>query len=80
MNTRKALYAILGGVALTTIIGILVTPYRDSSGRKSIVDKAKDYTDTAGETINESVDNVKKQVKKMGEDAERMINEGGNAV
>lgn len=80
MDSRKALFAILGGVALTTVIGILLTPYRDSSRRKKIAEKARDYTDTAGETIKESVANVKTQLKKMSEDANRMINEGGNAV
>lgn len=77
MDTRKALFAILGGVALTTVIGFLLTPYKDSSNRKKIIDKARDYADIAEETIKNSAANVKSRVKKMGEDADRMVNEGG---
>lgn len=77
MNSRKKLIAILGGVALTSVIGYLLTPYKDSSKRKKIVDKARDYIGTAEETIKGSVANVKSWVKKMGEDVQRMINEGG---
>lgn len=80
MNSKKALFAILGSVALTTVIGILLTPYRDSSRRKKIVEKARDYTDTAKETIKDSVANGKNRLQKMGEDVERMVNEGGNSV
>ncbi len=80
MESRKTLYAILGGVAFTTVIGILLTPYKESFRGKKIVEKARDYTDTAEETIKKSVANVKSRVKKMGEDADRMVNEGGNAV
>ncbi|MGM0547528.1 MAG: hypothetical protein ACQEST_12500 [Bacteroidota bacterium] len=77
MDSKKTLFAIIGGVALTTAIGFLLTPYKDSSKRKKIVNKAKDYADNAEETIKGSVANVKSRVKKMGEDAQRMINEGG---
>lgn len=77
MGSKKALFAIIGGAALTTVIGFLLTPYKDSSKRKKIVDKAKDYADNAEETIKGSVVNVKSRVKKMGEGTQRMINEGG---
>ncbi|MDZ7694273.1 MAG: YtxH domain-containing protein [Balneolaceae bacterium] len=80
MDSRKKLFAILGGVALTTVIGLLLSPYKESSKRKKIVNKARDYADNAQETIKDSVDNVKKQLEKMGEEAERMANEGGKEV
>lgn len=80
MNSKKALFGILGGVALTTVIGILLTPYRDSSRRKKIVEKARDYADTAEEAIKKSVGRSKNQLKKMDEDTDRMVNEGGKVV
>lgn len=79
MDSKKV-FAIVGGVALTTLIGILLTPYKSSSKRKKIVDKAKDHADTAKETIKESVANAKNQLKKMNEDADRMANEGGKVA
>ncbi len=65
MDSRKSLYTILAGAGLATIIGILVTPHRKSSRRERIVKKAKDYADTAEETIKDSVVGVKKQLKRM---------------
>ncbi|WP_138431891.1 YtxH domain-containing protein [Fodinibius saliphilus] len=79
MDSKKVLFTLLAGAALTSVVGILLTPYKDSSKRKKIVDKARDYADNAEETIKDSVSNVKKRIKKMGEEAERMVNEGGNA-
>lgn len=80
MNSRNALLAFFGGVVLTTIVGVLLTPYRDSSRQKKIVEKARDHTDNAEETIKGSVVNGQNRLKKMGEDTERMINEGGNTL
>lgn len=80
MNSKKVLFTILAGTALSTIIGVLLNPYKDSSRRKKIVEKAKDYTDLAGETIKKSVDKSKNQLKKMDEDTDRMVNEGGKVV
>lgn len=78
MNSGKALFVILGGVALTTVIGFLLTTYGDSSKGKEIVDKARENAEIAEEAIKDSVANVKKQLKKMDQAAERMVNEGGN--
>lgn len=79
MNSKKTFIALLAGAALTTVAGILLKPYKNSSKRKKIANKVKGYTDTAEETIKDSAAVVKKKLKKMGEDAERMVNEGGNA-
>lgn len=78
MNSKKTLIALLAGAALTTVFGILLKPYKDSSKRKKIADKAKDYAETAEKTIKDSVANGKKRLNKIAEDADRMINEGGN--
>lgn len=78
MNSKKTLIALLAGVALTTVFGILLKPYKDSSKRKKIVDKAKGYADNAEETIKDSVAKGKKRLNRIAEDADRMVNEGGN--
>lgn len=65
MDSRKSVYALLAGAGLATIIGFLVTPHRKPSRRERIVKKAKDYADTAEETVKDSVVSVKKQLKKM---------------
>lgn len=80
MNSRNALLALFDGVVLTTLVGILLTPYKDSSKRKKTIEKARDHTDNAEETIKGSVVNGQNRLKKMSEDTERMVNEGGNAL
>lgn len=80
MNSRNALLALFGGVVLTTLVGILLTPYKDSSKRKKTIEKVRDHTDNAEETIKGSVVNGQNRLKKMSEDTARMVNEGGNAL
>lgn len=65
MDSRKSLYALLAGAGLAAIIGILLTPYKNSSRRERIVEKAKDYADSAEETIKDSAASVKKQLKNI---------------
>lgn len=77
MDSNKTLFALFGGVVLTTVIGFLLTLYKDSSSRKKIAKKVKDRTDSTRKTIKDSVADGKNQLKKMGEDIDRMINEGG---
>lgn len=78
MDSKKTILGLLAGAAITTVIGILLNPYRKSSSREKIVDKAKDYTEAAEKTIRDSVANGKKRLNKIAEDADRMVNEGGN--
>lgn len=76
MDSRKALFAIFGSVALTTVIGILLSLYKDTFRRNKITEEVRDK-DTAGEPIKDPVANAKNQLKEMDEDADRMVNEGG---
>lgn len=80
MDSRKALFVIFGSLALTTLIGILLNPYKNSSGQMKIVDKNSDDAGTAKETLKESDASLITRLKKMGEDADRMVNEGGNSL
>lgn len=77
MDSRKALFTILGGVALTAVIGILLDPRKDTFRRKKIAEKARACRDTAEDTIKDSVTNAENQLYKMDEDIDRMVNEGG---
>lgn len=80
MDSRKTLFVIFGSLALTTLIGILLNPYKNSSGQMKIVDKNSDDEGTAKETLKESDASLITRLKKMGEDADRMVNEGGNSL
>lgn len=77
MDSRKALFALLAGVALTTVIGILLTPNKGSSKRKKHANKINGEIDEVREKLKETVSNVNDQKNAMYEDVNRMINEGG---
>ncbi len=43
MNTGKAVLAVLGGVAVGALVGVLFAPDKGTKTRKKILDKGKDY-------------------------------------
>ena len=77
MDSRKALFALLAGAALTTVIGILLTPNKGSFKRKKHANKNNGEIDEVREKMKETVSNVKDQISAMDEDINRMVNEGG---
>lgn len=78
MDIKKTILTVLAASALTTAIGVLLIPYRDSSKRKKIADKGNLKADEAKEAQSENSSNVKKQIKTMDEEVNRMMNEGGS--
>lgn len=77
MNSKKTLFAIIAGAALTTAVGILLTPYKKSSKPKKIADKINGKVGEVKGVIGETFENVKNQIKTMDKDVDRMVNEGG---
>ena len=54
-SSSKVLLAILGGVAVGAVIGILFAPGKGSDTRKKVADAAKDFTDMATEKMKEGM-------------------------
>lgn len=52
MSSRKPLFALLGGLALGALIGILMAPDKGSETRKKASDKGKKIIDDLREKIN----------------------------
>lgn len=77
MNSRKVLYTLLAGAALTTVTGLL---FKDATKRKEIADKLNSKVNDAKGAIKETFSDVKSQIKTMDQEADRMANEGGNVV
>lgn len=77
MDSRKALFAILAGAVLTTAVGMILTPYKDSYKRKKTSDKLNGKVGEVKDVIGETFNDVKGQIKKMNKDIDRMVNEGG---
>lgn len=57
-NSGKVILALLGGVALGAMLGILLAPDKGSETRKNIVDSAKKFTDKAKNKFRETADSV----------------------
>lgn len=66
----------LGGVALTTVIGFLLAPHKDSTGKKKTAKKNNGRLDEERKT-QKTVSGVRNQIKEMDKDIDRMIDEGG---
>jgi gas vesicle protein len=54
-NNGKLIAALLGGVAIGAVLGLLFAPEKGSETRKIIVDKAKDLAGTLGKKIKDGM-------------------------
>lgn len=57
-NSSKVLLALLGGVALGALVGVLLAPDKGSETRKKIKEKAKDLSDKAKDKFRERMKNA----------------------
>ncbi|MDX1586593.1 MAG: hypothetical protein R3222_07610, partial [Balneolaceae bacterium] len=70
MDSRKAIFALLAGAALTAAIGILLTPYKGSSRRKEAADSGHDSAGVSEGATNDPADNGEHKVKQMDKGAD----------
>ncbi|MFM2136349.1 MAG: hypothetical protein RL021_1749 [Bacteroidota bacterium] len=54
-NNGRVLLALLGGVAIGAVLGILLAPDKGTETRKKIVDEAKKAGSKAGEAIKDKI-------------------------
>jgi gas vesicle protein len=54
-NNGRVLLALLGGVAIGALLGVLLAPNKGSETRKKIVDEAKKAGSKAGDAIKEKI-------------------------
>lgn len=57
MKTSNAVLGILGGLAVGTILGVLIAPDKGSNTRAKLLKKGKDFANNANERFEEVADN-----------------------
>jgi gas vesicle protein len=87
MQTGKILLGTLAGMAIGTVVGILLAPDKGSETRKKLVRKGgefrdgiKNRIDGVKERYNDTIDNVTNKIESMSGRAEEAVRHGKNAV
>jgi len=82
MKSVKLIAAILTGVAVGTVIGVLFAPEKGSSTRKGISNQRNLYTDELNDKFNEFIngiirrfDVVKKEAMRIAENSKTKLSE-----
>ncbi len=71
MNSNsKVLLALLGGVAVGAVIGLLFAPDKGSETRKKVADAAKDFSEKAKEKVKEGMKMASDFKSKVKNDAD----------
>lgn len=69
MNSKKALFGIVAGIAAGVVLGVLFAPEKGSRTRKGIVRKGEDLADAlrdkVDERLDELMDSISGRMKKM---------------
>jgi gas vesicle protein len=59
---KKIAYSLLAGIAVGTIVGILVAPDEGKKTQRKLLKKGRDFTDDLKDKFEDLVDSIKHQV------------------
>lgn len=69
MKRGNVLLGILGGVAVGTLLGILLAPDKGANTRKKIIQKGEGYVDDVKVKFNEMIDDVNSKIESVMKEA-----------
>lgn len=72
-NTGKIIGALLFGVAVGGVLGILFAPHKGSKTRRKLSAKGADFTESMKEKFNTLMDEVKKEAEVISEKANDIL-------
>jgi len=73
MKRGNVLLGILGGVAVGTLLGILLAPDKGENTRKKIVKKGEDYVDGVKVKFNDIMDEMNEKMEGVMKEAANMV-------
>lgn len=84
MRSTKVVLGLLAGVAIGSLLGILLAPDKGSVTRKKMVRKAnrtrEDLTEELSEKFNEVVGEITNKIETVKKEVKKMAENGMNAV
>jgi gas vesicle protein len=76
MSAGKIVSAVLAGVAVGAVLGILFAPDKGSVTRRTIARRSKDFTDEIGDKANEFIDSITEKFESAKDEAIRLAENG----
>lgn len=80
MNTGKAVLAVLGGVAVGALVGVLFAPDKGTKTRKKILDKGKNYVGDLKGKFEDLYDDANKKYEKVVSKYDNVMADGRELV
>lgn len=75
-NGQKVLIGSLAGLAVGTVLGILIAPDKGSNTRKKIMDKSGDYYSDIKSKFNEFADTLADKFESSKNEADNLVEKG----
>ncbi|MEJ8844758.1 YtxH domain-containing protein [Lacibacter sp. H375] len=76
MSTGKIVSAVLAGVAVGAVLGILFAPDKGSATRNAIAKGSKDLVDGLGDKANEFMGSITEKFESAKDEAQRLAEKG----
>jgi gas vesicle protein len=76
MSTGKVILGVLAGAAAGAALGILFAPDKGTNTRRKISQKGEDFIDGVRDKLNQYLDNIKRQIEVIEEEAEDLYSAG----
>lgn len=76
MSAGKIVSAVLAGVAVGAVLGILFAPDKGSVTRGSIAKKSKDFADGLGDKANEFIGSITEKFESAKDEAQSLVEKG----
>jgi gas vesicle protein len=76
MSAGKIVSAVLAGVAVGAIIGVLFAPDKGTETRRAIGRRSKEFTDGLGDKANEFIDSITEKFESAKDEAQRLAEKG----
>jgi gas vesicle protein len=76
MNAGKIVLGVLAGAAVGAALGVLFAPDKGLNTRRKISKKGEDFIDGVRDKLNQYLDNIKRQIEVIEEEAEDLYSAG----
>jgi gas vesicle protein len=80
MSKKNTLLALIGGLAVGAIAGVLLAPQKGSATRKKFAKKGSDFVDDVKDKFSEIKDNIAERFESAEEEAKHYAKKGSHKI